>query len=343
MQYPKNLQEGGIIAFAAPSFGCTIEPYRTSFTNALNTFQDMGYSAALGPNCYEDSGFMLSNKPELTGGELTDLYCDPRFSAIISCGGGEMMCRTIEHIDWSRIRDAKPKWFMGYSDNTHFSFLLNTLCDTAAVYGPNAPAFGQREWHPAVKDALELLKGKREFTNYPLWEKTGLKDEEHPLESYNCTEKYKHSLYDADHKPVGSLKLQGRLIGGCLDVLANLCGTTFDRVPEFNAKYKDDGIIWFLECCDYSPLDLIRSVWRMKYCGWMKNVKGVILGRPYNIDADQPSWEEATLEAFKDFGIPIIKDIDLGHLPPAIPFISGSVAELEAEATDSLKIKYIER
>ena len=49
---------------------------------------------------------------------------------------------------------------MGYSDNTNLNFLLPTLCDTAAIYGPNAPAFGMEPWHPALFDASYLLCGQ---------------------------------------------------------------------------------------------------------------------------------------------------------------------------------------
>ena len=38
MRYPKFLEKGGTIGFVAPSFGCNIEPYRTAFGHALDTF-----------------------------------------------------------------------------------------------------------------------------------------------------------------------------------------------------------------------------------------------------------------------------------------------------------------
>ena len=35
MRYPKALKEGGTIGFIAPSFACTIEPYKTRFEEGL--------------------------------------------------------------------------------------------------------------------------------------------------------------------------------------------------------------------------------------------------------------------------------------------------------------------
>ena len=46
------------------------------------------------------------------------------------------MCEILEYVDWNKIKSAEPKWFMGYSDNTNFTFLLNTIADTARIYGP---------------------------------------------------------------------------------------------------------------------------------------------------------------------------------------------------------------
>ena len=51
MKFPEFLKKNGTIGFVAPSFGCNIEPYKTSFNHALEKFHDMGYHTELGPNC----------------------------------------------------------------------------------------------------------------------------------------------------------------------------------------------------------------------------------------------------------------------------------------------------
>ena len=138
MRYPKFLPEKGTIGFVAPSFGCATEPYYTAFLNAQKKFQKMGYRLDLGPNCYVAEGIGISNTPQACGKELTDYYCSVDNDILISCGGGEMMCETMNFVDFEKIKSAEPKWYMGYSDNTNFTFLLSTICDTAAVYGPCA-------------------------------------------------------------------------------------------------------------------------------------------------------------------------------------------------------------
>ena len=156
MRYPKFLPEKGTIGFVAPSFGCATEPYYTAFLNAQKKFQKMGYGLDLGPNCYVAEGIGISNTPQACGKELTDYYCSVDNDILISCGGGEMMCETMNFVDFEKIKSAAPKWYMGYSDNTNFTFLLSTICDTAAVYGPCAGTFGMEPWHESLSDTCLL-------------------------------------------------------------------------------------------------------------------------------------------------------------------------------------------
>ena len=189
MRYPKNIQQGGTIGFVAPSFGCQIEPYYSAFGNAQKKFREMGYQLQLGPNCYAGEGIGISNTPEKCGQELTEYYCSRENDCLISCGGGELMCETMSHVDFERLKAAEPKWYLGYSDNTNMTYLLATICDTASVYGPCAAAFGMEPWHLSLTDAFGLLKGEtKEVHGYDKWEKESLKNEEHPLLPYNTTE-----------------------------------------------------------------------------------------------------------------------------------------------------------
>ena len=122
MRYPEFLQDNGTIGFVAPSFGCATEPYYTAFQNALKNFHDMGFKTEIGPNCLVEQGVGISNKPEICGAELNEAYVDEVSDILISCGGGELMCEVVPYIDFAKIKEARPKWYMGFSDNTNFTF-----------------------------------------------------------------------------------------------------------------------------------------------------------------------------------------------------------------------------
>jgi hypothetical protein len=42
MRYPKFLEQQETIGFVARSFGCSIEPYKSAFGNALQKFEEKG-------------------------------------------------------------------------------------------------------------------------------------------------------------------------------------------------------------------------------------------------------------------------------------------------------------
>ena len=124
--------------------------------------------------------------------------------------------------------------------------------------------------------------------------------------------------------------MQGRLIGGCMDCLVNLTGTKYDKVNEFTEKYKEDGFIWFLESCDLNVMAIRRAVWQMKHAGWFRYVKGFLIGRPLVFGQEMMKLDQyhAVIDLLKDYNVPVIMDVDLGLLPPMMPLICGSMAEV---------------
>lgn len=350
MRYPKDLSPNGTIGFLAPSFGCATEPYFSAFQNALSKWKALGHTTKLGPNCLSGSGIGISNTPKLCGEEVTASFLDDESDCLISCGGGELMCEILDYVDFDEIRKCEPKWFMGYSDNTNLTFLLATICDTASIYGPCAAAFGMEPWHASLEDAYALLTGqKRIMTGYDLWEKDSLKDEEHPLLPYHVTEKRQHKLYlngcfidtaevdslDTKESVTVQTQITGRLLGGCMDCLSNLVGTRYDKTVEFANRYKEDGILWFLEACDLNVFSIRRSMWQLEHAGWFQHVKGFLIGRARNgepmmgLDAYQ-----AVLDVAAKYQVPVIMDMDIGHYAPMMPLVTGSMATVDVNGND---------
>jgi len=343
MKYPDFLSEKGTIGLVAPSFGCTFEPYKTCMETAIKRLEDLGYKIDIGPNCTRDDGIGISSSPENCGKELTYYYVSPDNDILISCGGGELMCETLDYVDFYEIMQAKSKWFMGYSDNTNFTFLLNTICDTASIYGYCVGSLGQDKFDPSHQDTMDILTGKKLWVaGYDKFELEAIKDEEHPTASYNLTEKKELRLFSGEAE-VGALpQFTGRLTGGCLDCLANLVGTKYDQVGPFNDKYAEDGIVWFLEACDLNLMSTRRALWNLDRAGWFENAKGFIFGRP------AAAWKEelmglnqytAVTGILGKYKVPIIMDADLGHLPPAMPIISGAMATVSCE-NGNIKLEY---
>ena len=127
-------------------------------------------------------------------------------------------------------------------------------------------------------------------------------------------------------------------------MLVMLCGTKYDRVTDFAEAYRDDGLIWFLEACDLNVFGIRRAIWQLQNAGWFRYVKGFLIGRPWAGQEDLMGLDHirAATELLAEYRVPILLDVDIGHLPPMIPLISGSMAEvgyLPAKDLFRLKMK----
>lgn len=331
MRFPKSLPKGGTIGFVAPSFGCATEPYKSAFMNACKKWREMGYRLDLGPNCFAESGTGISNTPEACAGELMSYYAKKDVDCLISCGGGELMCEILDFLDFEALGRMEPKWFLGYSDNTNLTFLLATLCDTASVYGPCASTFGMEPWHGSLWDAMNLLTGSADHVKgYDLWEAEPLKNPENPLAPYHLTEPRLLKRF-----PDRDVQFNGRLLGGCMDCLINMVGTGFDKTAEFAERYREDGVLWFLEACELNVFAIRRAMWQMEHAGWFAHAKGFLIGRPAN---GQEMMGLDTYHAVMDIvgyrDVPVIMDVDLGHTAPMMPLITGSMAEVRVNGNE---------
>lgn len=353
MRYPLFLRPGGRVGFIAPSFGCTIEPYRSDFDDALTYFKNEGYETVLGPNCYLEDGIGISTTPEKCAAEANDFLINDRSDVIISCGGGELMCGILPFVDFAKIKDAPPKWFMGYSDNTNLTFTLNSLCDTASIYAPCASKFTCGKRHESVDDAMDILCGRKSHvSNYDKWYKEihdGDDTESVPEDEIYVNDKtgdrfrimpYKQFIYNGS-SPADQVSISGRLVGGCLDCLVTLVGTEFDKAAEFAQRYKEDGIIWFLESCDLNVMSMRRALWQMENAGWFSNVKGFLIGRPLRFDDTFGEFDhyDAVLGILGKYNVPVIMDLDIGHQFPQMPIISGARVNVHAQL-NSISMKF---
>ena len=139
------------------------------------------------------------------------------------------------------------------------------------------------------EEDLELFHRKglvSKYKRYDLWEKEGIKDEANPLLPYNVTEPVVVKSYICENgeatevRDNRTIQLEGRLIGGCMDILQMYPGTPYDKVREFNEKYKEDGFIWFMESCYLNLMGIRRAIWQLKQAGWLEHLKGFLIGRP---------------------------------------------------------------
>ena len=328
MRYPKSIKKGDIIGVTAPSDGIYKEEDYLRLNNVKNNFEKLGYKYIETSNV-RNSEKGRSSSTKQRAKELLDLWKNSNVSAIISAGGGDFMPEMLDEINFEEFKNLEPKWYQGYSDNTNLTILLPTICDIATIYGQNIKDFGMKKLYTNLENTFEIMQGKEvtqeSFEKYeiPDWDK-----ERDALEGYDLTEKNVWKSLNNEEK----LFFKGRSIGGCFDCIVNLMGTKYDKFKEYIERYKEDGIIWFLEVFEMTTPALYINLWKMKNAGLFEHCRGIIFGRPLFIREEyEISYVETLKTFFKDINIPIIYDIDCGHVSPQMPIVTGAIIEIEYE------------
>ena len=327
MRYPKFLKPNGTIGLFASSFGANTDPYKTRLLSAIEKLKALGFNIVIEGDVF--GYYQGAGAPkEARALAFMNLYKNPNVDLLWSVGGGEWLMDMLPYIDFESLKPFPPKYVMGYSDNTHLTMLMNTLLDTASIYGQHVTEFGMTDWDESLVQAYEIITGLRTIqSSFPLFEAKDAVQID-PLGSYHLTEKT--TWVNLNCEP--EIRLSGRLIGGCLDVFIAHLGTPYDQISSFIEHYKDEGIVWFIEACDLNLFGLKRALWQLKLAGWFKYTKGIIFGRHLNaspvIDLNQ---YDTTRDILNDLNIPIIMDADFGHIAPTFTLISGAFVEIESK------------
>ena len=158
MKYPAFIKEGSTIGICAPSFGVPFDPYRAKYEEGKRKLIDHGFKIKESPSVYNLEKAQ-SNTPQIRAKEFMDLYLDEEVDLIMSVAGGEIMCEILPFIDFDKIKNSKPKYFMGYSDNTNLTFTLTTICDLVSIYGACVTNYGTYDLDKSLIESIEMISG----------------------------------------------------------------------------------------------------------------------------------------------------------------------------------------
>lgn len=326
MKYPKLLSKGDTIGVCAPSLGIPEAQFHRLET-AISNVEKLGYKVQITPSV-KSIAKCVSADPKTRAAEFMSLYENPDAAAIIPIWGGEFLMDMLPYLDFERISLLPPKWVSGYSDVTTLLFPLTLLCDIAAIHGSNFMNMGYDEIQEsdlkvfaAMSQSGIIQHSSEKWGRQPSFDDT-------TLPHYNLTSETKwKSLYSEK-----DCTFEGRMIGGCLDVLCKLVGTKYAPVPAFLERYRDDGFIWSIESCEMSAADIYRTLWQMRECGWFNYCRGILMGRPEGYsDTFDFTKEDAMKNTFDGMGVPVIYDADIGHTPPQMQMINGAMTLVEYE------------
>lgn len=323
MIFPRWIQKGDCIGVTACSAGKTQPVDLLRLDSAVRRMTERGYRVIETPDTRKNEKGR-SAPAKVRADELHALAENPEVSWVVQVSGGDYLAEMLSYTDFEIIR-RNPKWYQGYSDPTGLLFSITTNCDMATVYAGNFTDFGMEKWHRSLEENVALLEGTSLLQrSFPLY-KNGFAERITGLEDFQ-----EDTLV---HWESGGEKVtvSGRLLGGCLDVLLSLAGTRFDKTAEWCRRYKEDGILWYLESFALNAEKLTCGLWQLKEAGWFRYARGFVFGRPaFYTGENEITYKEAVEAVLGELSVPLVYEADIGHKAPRMTMINGAMAHLSS-------------
>lgn len=133
----------------------------------------------------------------------------------------------------------------------------------------------------------------------------------------------------------GDVEVEGRLIGGCIETLCNLTGTAYLNVSAFARDEAPEGLLVYVEAAGDDSFTICRNLHGMRLAGFFDEANAIIVGRTSAPGADSLTQHQAVLDALGPVNVPIIADVECGHVPPYLPIVNGARGRVVHTSTRS--------
>jgi muramoyltetrapeptide carboxypeptidase LdcA involved in peptidoglycan recycling len=334
MLKPKGLRAGDTVAAVSLSWGgpgSFPHRYEAGKRQLTETF---GLRVVETPHALADAAWLARN-PQARADDLMNAFSNPSIAGVISTIGGDDSIRLLPCIDIDVIR-SNPKVFLGYSDTT-VSHLACFSAGLTSFYGPAVMA-GFAENAGMFPYTIESVR-QTLFSSEPI----GLIE---PNRDGWTVERLEWGVPEHQNRRrqltpssgwrylQGQGVVRGRLIGGCLDVLQWLRGTS---VWPDQAAF--DSAILFLETSEEAPPPSFVSTELRVFAamGLLRRLSAILFGRPGGaVPPDRfDEYDRAILQVVTgEEGLkhlPIVTRMDFGHTDPMFVLPLGVLAQVDCE------------
>jgi muramoyltetrapeptide carboxypeptidase len=271
-----NLRVGSRVAVVSPASAAKAELVERGVAG-LRAF---GYEPVVMPHALARGPMYYAGTAAERVADLHAAFADESVDGVICTRGGWGSAELLPLLDRELVR-ANPKVFVGYSDHTSLHVWFWNECGMRTFYAPmvaadwsNVDGVDVRTWRAAVEGGGEWSVGGAD----------GL-------------------------RVLRAGRAEGRLLGGCLSILAEGLGTPWGlRIEE--------PCVLFLEDIGTKPYQWDRMLQHLKFAGLMERVTGVVLGdMSANVEASEMALlEQACLHALRDFAGPVAMGLKSGHV-----------------------------
>ncbi|MEM7594434.1 MAG: S66 peptidase family protein [Cyanobacteria bacterium P01_A01_bin.83] len=329
ISYPKVDPSRLSIGLTAPSSGLGSQLLIRRYEEVAQQHVRKGIPIKEGRMLRENTLYVSGTAQERAD-DFMKLWKDSEISLIQPPWGGEFAIDILSLLDYSIIKSS-PKWVMGYSDISTLLFAITVITGVATAHGTN--------FMDSIEGQDRLTARSRDFLQCAAGETLTQESSEKWQNEFVDFTAGTGVTFDLKEPTIWKIlqgrdecTINGRIIGGCLDTLVHLRGTSYGDLQKFSNVYaKKEGILLYLENCEQPPNEIYRSLWAMKYSGWFENVNGVIWGRNNRSDEGEFSYLECLKSFFTQFNFPVVFDADIGHKSPQMTIINGAYATLRVK------------
>lgn len=319
IRYPAPLRPGDTIGVTATSSGVA-DALRPRLDHNVRWLRERGYAVRVG-ECLRDDTVVSAPKAQRAA-ELMSMLRDPEVRAVVPPWGGELGIDLLDQLDWDELARLEPTWFVGYSDGCSVLLPLLTRLGWAAIHGTNLMDTAYRQ--PAgLLHWTELASGEGPFAQTsPGRVRVGEWDD---WETDPAVEEL--TLPDPGAWEVvggGGIDVEGRLVGGCVEIVSVLAPTPFGDVPGWARTEAAEGTIVMLEVAESDPFTVGRALHSLRLAGWFEEAEAVLVGRTPAPDHLRMSQREAVLDALGGLDVPLVLGADIGHTQPCMPLVAGA-------------------
>ena len=273
MVVPPYIQPGDLIGIVSPSGSFERERLRPG----LSYLRNRGFRVRVGSAVYDRDRYLAGQDPDRAK-DLNVMFADPEVRAVFVTRGGFGAARVLGLLDYEAIRKC-PKPLVGFSDTTAIQL---------GIYGRT----GMVSYSGVTLCGDVAASGMPETTETSLWN------------ALMC------GRFE-EMAGVAALRgrfAEGKLLGGCLSVIASLMGTGY--MPDTS------GALLFLEDVNEAPYRVDRLLTQLRMAGVFDRVAGVVFGR---FEGCEPEREEEgtvddVLRGFSSsVAVPVFRGLPYGH------------------------------
>jgi muramoyltetrapeptide carboxypeptidase len=268
--------QGSRVAIVSPASAAKAELVE----RGVAALRAWGYEPVVMPHALARGPMYYAGKAEERVADLHAAFADESIAGIICTRGGWGSAELLLLLDRELVR-ANPKVFAGYSDHTSLHAWMWNECRMPTFYAPMVAAdwsksdgVDERTWRAAIEGVGEWSVGPED----------GL-------------------------RLLRGGRAEGRLLGGCLSILAAGLGTP-------SALRIAEPCVLFLEDIGTKPYQWDRMLQHLKFAGVLERATGVVLGdMSANVEPGEMGLlEEACLHALRDFAGPVAIGLKSGHV-----------------------------